>query len=76
MKTEDGDTVTLLVTSVVNRVKQFIEGAVIMSMTLFITDAFEGILFMQVDHHSMLHYVIFMLFYMSISFLYYKYKPM
>lgn len=76
MKTENGDSSHPHTPSAVNRVKQFIEGATILFMTLLITDAFEGILFMQVDHHSVLHYVIFMSFHMSISFLYHKYKPM
>lgn len=62
--------------SVVNRVRRFVEGTIIMVVTLYTTDAFEGILFMQVDHQSVLHYVIFMSFWMSISFLYHRHKPM
>lgn len=45
-------------------------------IALRITESFEGILSVQVDHHSVLHYVIFMSFHASISFLYHKFKPM
>lgn len=77
MKTEnDGDSSNPHPPGAVNRVRQFIEGSMIIIMTLLITDAFERNLSIQVDHHFVLHYVIFMSFQMSISFLYHKYKPM
>lgn len=60
----------------VNKIKRFMEVFVILSMTSFTTNAFERVLFTQVDNHSVLHHVIFISFYMSISFLYDKYKPM
>lgn len=76
MKMENRDNSHPHTPSALNRVRQFIEGATLLFITLRITDAFEGILSIQVDPHSVLHYVIFMLFYMSISFLYHKFKPM
>lgn len=76
MKTENRDDSHSHTPSALNRVRKFIEGATLLFMTLRITDAFEGILSIRVDTHSVLHYVIFMLFYMSISFLYHKFKPM
>lgn len=57
-------------------VRRFIEGAILLMIALRITESFEGILSVQVDHHSVLHYVIFMSFHASISFLYHKFKPM
>ena len=59
----------------VNWVKHFMENTLISAMALFTTNTFERLLFTQVDNHSVLHYVILLSLYMSIYFMYYKYKP-
>lgn len=59
----------------VNWIKRFMGHIPVPSMALFTTNTFERLLFTQVDNHSVLHYVIFLSFYVFIYFLYYKYKP-
>ena len=59
----------------VNWIRRLMKHTLVPFMALFTTSTFERLLFTQVDNHSVLHYVIFMSFYMLIYFLYYKYKP-
>lgn len=60
----------------VNKTRRFIEGAILLVIALRITKSFEEILSIQVDPHSVLHYVIFIAFHGSISFLYHRFKQM
>lgn len=59
----------------VSKIRRFVEVFLILSVASFTTSPLERILSTQVDSHSVLHHVIFISFYMSITFLYDKYKP-
>lgn len=74
MKTENENSSHPQTPRAVSKTRSFIEGATLLGIALHITDAFEGILTIQLDPHSVLHYVIIMSIHASISFLYHKYK--